>query len=79
MSYDRRTEPGKEQRGEERDLSNVTVFSLTSALWFVSKGASTSFVMLLVDGKILLHIVRGAQDDRDSLVDVGGLDVQNVL
>ena len=38
----------------------------------------TSFLMLLTDGKILLHVIGGSQDDGNSLVDGGGLDVQNV-
>lgn len=53
----------------------LSIFAVMS----ISKGMSTSFVMLLVDGNILLHIIRGSQDYGDSLVDVGGLDVQNVL
>lgn len=39
---------------------------------------TTSFLVLLKDGYVLLHIVRGAQDHRDSLVDGCGLDVQNI-
>lgn len=34
--------------------------------------------MLLGDGEILLHVVRGSQDHGNSLVDGGGLDVQDV-
>ena len=34
--------------------------------------------MLLVNGNIFLHIIRGSEDHRDPLVDIGGLDVQNV-
>lgn len=39
---------------------------------------NTSFVMLLADGKVLLHVIRRPQDHGNSLVDVGGLDVQNI-
>lgn len=38
----------------------------------------TSFVVLLADGKVLLHVVGRPQDHRDPLVDGGGLDVQDV-
>lgn len=34
--------------------------------------------MLLIDGNVLLHVVGRAQHHGDPLVDVGGLDVQNV-
>lgn len=34
--------------------------------------------MLLVNGEIFLHVVRRAEDHRDSLVDVGWLDIQDI-
>lgn len=42
------------------------------------KNLNTSFFMLFTDGKILLHVIGRSQDDGDSLVDAGGLDVQDV-
>lgn len=38
----------------------------------------TSFVVLFKDGEIFFDIVRGAQDNRNPLVNRGGLDVQNI-
>ena len=35
--------------------------------------------VLLVDGEVLSHVIRRAHDHGDPLVDVHGLDVQNVL
>lgn len=40
---------------------------------------STSLVVLLVDRDVLFHIIRGSQDNRDSLMDSSRLDVQNVF
>lgn len=39
---------------------------------------TTSFVVLFKDGEIFLHIIRRPQDNRNPLVNGGGLDVQNI-
>lgn len=48
-----------------------------SNLWSPSE-EHTSFLVLLADGEVLLHVIGRSQDHRDPLVDGGGLDVQDV-